>query len=100
MNNSYSRKKVAESKLNKVWIHKEDTQTYVDIKELDYYLGLGYSLGMLKRKGTTKKDYDCHCKVCSKDYKGGKYSTMCKECYSKMKGEQLALTRGGYNNEK
>lgn len=95
MSNPESRKKVAESKLGKIWVHKGEIQTYVSLEDLDSYLSNGYSKGMLKRRGSTSKDYACHCKVCGKDYKGGKYSTMCKECYSEMKGAQLALSRGG-----
>lgn len=89
-----NRKKVAESKEGKIWINNGSEQTYVEEKDLEYFLDLGYSLGMLKRSGKTSKDYECHCKVCGNNYRGGKYSTMCKECYSEMKKEELRK-RGG-----
>lgn len=87
MTNKESRYKVALSKLGKVWVHKNNIQTYINEDELEDYISLGYSIGMLKRSGRTKKDYLRTCKVCSVSYYGGKYSVYCPECYSKMRKE-------------
>lgn len=89
MTNEESRKKVAKSKEGKIWVNNGINQTYVDKDDLQDYLNSGYSLGMLKRSGKTRKDYDCHCRICNRDYKGGKYSSICRECYSEMKRIKL-----------
>lgn len=100
MSSLENRKKVAESKLGKIWINNGIEMTYVNPDELDYYISLGYSKGMIRTKNQVSKDYDCCCKVCGKEYKGGKYSSMCKKCYSEQKGAQLRSLRGGNKNGK
>lgn len=101
MRNEINRQKVALSKLDKIWVHKGNIQTYIDSSEIDSYLIEGYELGMIKRGNKSKKDYDCHCRICGIDYKGGKYSSVCRSCYSDMKRkEQLNLIGGIRNEEK
>lgn len=92
------REKVAASKLGTTWIHNELTgdQKYVRESELDHYYSIGYRKGMLKRRGKTKKDYDCSCRICGSSYKGGKYSSVCPNCYSEMKSLESQSRRSKY----
>ena len=97
MNSEENRRKVSESKLGKIWVNNGIDMTYIEPKELEQYLSSGYQKGMIKRKGSTKKDYERHCRICGKDFLGGKYSSVCPECYSDMKRKERL--NGGFVHE-
>ncbi len=97
MNSIISREKVAESKRGKIWINNGIEMRFIDPHEFSAYKSCGYVRGMIRTKHIVPKDYDHTCKVCGINYKGGKYSTMCKQCYSDMKRRE-SLVRGGNSN--
>jgi hypothetical protein len=88
MESEESRRKVAKSKEGKIWVNNGVEMTYIDPEYLEIYKSFGYVKGMIRTKHLVSKDYDCVCKICGRSYKGGKYSTVCKPCYSEMKRQE------------
>ena len=88
MESEESRSKVAKSKEGKIWVNNGVEMTYINPELIETYESYGYVRGMIKTKHIAPKDYDCACKICGREYKGGRYSSVCRSCYSEMKRQE------------